>query len=1015
MSAVLLWLVSVFASLHPALAALPTLDEGDDQYQFIVGLCEKGMFDLAEKEAAKFVAEHPDHPRADAANYRRATALFELRRAAEAEPLFRRLIDRPGFEFAAEATFRLGQIHLDQDQFDAAIGDFDRVLAAKKDYLKNPATFLAGEALFRKGDYAAAEKRYRASLAAEPDGKNAKDARYGLAWCAFRTGRFDDCVAACDEFRAKHAGDPLEAEIRLLTGEAHLEAKRPKEALAAYRGVPDGPFLDAALRGQGFAYAAQDDHANAAKSFRTLLDRVPDSRFAEEATLQLGIHLLQAGQAKDAVAALESKAMSANPEALYWRARAKKAAGDKEGALADLQRATSGPIRPDLAERMMVARGDLLFEMGKTAEAAEAYGASGSDYALHAAAVAKFNAGEHADAEKLASTLLQQHEDSQFRAETELLIGECRLAAKDAAGAEQRFEAAARDSKDESAKTRALERLAWSRFLAGRFEPAAVGFADVLERRPDGVLREEAGWMLAKSLDSAGKGEDAAAAWSSYLDREKDGAHRADALLALAKLDPGDGGTRRLEELVAKFPDHAAAPSALYELSERHAKGGRKDDADRCRRMLIEKFPSSPAAPAARYQLAFSAFEQGRADEAAAAARALADAKDTTPELRLGALELLAFTAKKTGDVALAQDAFARLRAARPDDAKLWNVGRIVLEVMKKAGKSDDAAKLLADVDRQAQDPGVKNAVAVERVFLALDQKDVDGARELIAKRLASGAPDAAAAEAAFFVGEALFEAKDDAHAAPLYDVAARTEGSPVADRALYKSGFCRLRAQDWEHAEPFFATLAEKHEKSPLFGEALFLCGECRYRLGKFADAMAPLDRLRKEQPKHDVMSKALFRLGLAACQCDRWQDGAAALDELKRRFPKFENGAEAALWRGRALAKNGNARAARAAFDETIASDKGVLAARARLEIGRLHFAAGSTEDALAEFMKVAVLYAAEDEVTEGLFNAGQCLEKIGDVDRARAQYTEIVNKHPRSQFAALAKDRLAKTASF
>ncbi len=1012
MLALLVTLVALFAPLTA------TRDEADDEYQFIVGLCEKGMFELAEKEAAKFVEEHPSHPRKDAAVYRRASALFELGRGGEAAPLFRTLLSRSGFEFVTEAAFRLAQIDLDENRFDDAIAGFDRVIAGKKDYLVNPATFLAGEAAFRKGDFAGAQKRYQKTLAAEPDGKNAKDARYGLAWCAFRTGDFDGCVAACDEFKRKHAGDPLEAEIRLLTGEAHLEAKRPKEALAAYRSVPDGPFLDAALRGRGFAYAATEDHENAAKSFAELLDKVQDSRFAAEATLQLGIHLLQSDHPKEAVAAFERKTAGSDPELLYWRARAKKATGDKEGALADLDRAAKGQPRPELAERLMVARGDLLFDLGRTKEAADSYGASGSDYALHAAAVAKFNAGAHAEAEQLAKTLLARHADSKFRAQTELLFGECRLAAKDPAGAEPHFEAAVRDSSGEESdgqKTRAMERLAWARFLGSKFDAAAVGFKAVLERRPETALREEAGWMLAKSLESAQKNDDAAAAWSAYLDREKDGTHRADALLALAKLDPGERGTARLEELVAKFPDHAAAPAALYELSERHAKAGQKDAADACRRTLLEKFPSAPAAPAARYQLAFSAFEQGRSEEAASTARALAEAKETTPELRAAALELLVFTAKKTGDAGLALDAFSRMRGAKPEQAKLWNAGRVTIDVLKKAGRLDDAERVLQNLEQDASDPAVKSAIHVEHVFLALDRKDIDAASAALSQRFSSGDMDPPAAEACFFVAEALFEKKDDAHATPLYDLAAKVKGSPVADRALYKAGFCRLRGQDWEHAEPCFAALVEKHEKSPLFGESLFLLGECRYRLGKFAEAVVPLARLKKEQPKHDVIAKALFRLGLAACQCDQWQVGASALDELKRRFPNFENGAEAALWRGRALAKSGNARAARAAFDETIAADKGVLAARARLEIGRLHFTAGATEEALAEFLKVAVLYAADDEVSEGLFNAGQCLEKIGDVDRARLQYREILDKHPRSQFASLAKDRLAKTASF
>jgi TolA-binding protein len=95
-------------------------------------------------------------------------------------------------------------------------------------------------------------------------------------------------------------------------------------------------------------------------------------------------------------------------------------------------------------------------------------------------------------------------------------------------------------------------------------------------------------------------------------------------------------------------------------------------------------------------------------------------------------------------------------------------------------------------------------------------------------------------------------------------------------------------------------------------------------------------------------------------------------------------------------------------------VARDRGVLAARARLEIGRLHFEAGDKDAALSEFLKVAVLYAHAEEVAEGLFLAAKCLESQGDPSRARAQYQEIVEKHPKSSFAEAARARLRELSS-
>ena len=57
----------------------------------------------------------------------------------------------------------------------------------------------------------------------------------------------------------------------------------------------------------------------------------------------------------------------------------------------------------------------------------------------------------------------------------------------------------------------------------------------------------------------------------------------------------------------------------------------------------------------------------------------------------------------------------------------------------------------------------------------------------------------------------------------------------------------------------------------------------------------------------------------------------------------------------------------------DLIVAEDGGVLSARARIEVGKLDMASGATDDALSEFVKVAVLYAHDEEVAEALVLAG------------------------------------------
>ena len=176
-------------ALASPLAAGP-LDEGDDQYQFLLGLSQKGLHDLVVKEGETFLREHAGHAKARLARYRVGAALFELDRRDEAAGHFRTLVDAPGFatfELAGEAAFRLGQCELSAGRPAPAIAALEAALASDADYLAVDVRLLLGEARFQAGDFARAERDWDAALRAAKlemlrgGGKNAHPAR----WSAF--------------------------------------------------------------------------------------------------------------------------------------------------------------------------------------------------------------------------------------------------------------------------------------------------------------------------------------------------------------------------------------------------------------------------------------------------------------------------------------------------------------------------------------------------------------------------------------------------------------------------------------------------------------------------------------------------------------------------------------------------------------------------------------------------------------------------------------------------------------
>jgi TolA-binding protein len=93
-------------------------------------------------------------------------------------------------------------------------------------------------------------------------------------------------------------------------------------------------------------------------------------------------------------------------------------------------------------------------------------------------------------------------------------------------------------------------------------------------------------------------------------------------------------------------------------------------------------------------------------------------------------------------------------------------------------------------------------------------------------------------------------------------------------------------------------------------------------------------------------------------------------------------------------------------------VSKDRGVLAARAQIGLGELDRRAGRTEHALSTFLKVAVLYAHDEEVAQALLLSGECLEDLGDTVRAQDRYREIVQEHPQSSVAPEARERLGNS---
>jgi len=1009
----LLPILALSLVLAGPVAAGPRPDDGDDQYRLLVGLVDKGLYELAAKEAEVFLRRFGGHPKAPLARYRLATAQFELGRLADAAESYRPLAASEGFEYRAESAFRLGQCELSRESLDAAAKAFETVLALDQAYLIASATFFLGETEFRRGKLERARSRYEEVLREHRQSEYVPAARRGLVWCAWQARDLGTTVTNARSYLQRHADDAGADEVRVLLGEALLEDGRADEALAAFGQVRTADFRDAQRRGAGFAYAAKGEHAKAADEFRALVEEHPKSRFAAEARLQQGIQLLRAGDAKASLAALKEAARSEDAEVLYWFAQAQKADDQAQAALRTLDRALQSRPAQALVTRIHVARGDVLSALGRTREALTAYESGGSDYALYAAAVAALSGHDAGSAARLADTLLRAHPDSSYRTKALIVLGEAQFEAGNHGESRAAFEHVLASSESAAERAQANSRIGWCHYLTGDLSGAAQRFRRLVEEHPNEPAAEEGLYMLGRVLAESSRPDEASQVNALYLRRHPQGEHADEVLFSTARAGGRPDGIRTLEKLLAEHGESELVPRALLELADLLSKTGDHAAAARSYELLLGHAGAKELVHQARYGLGWCRYQAGDFAASAGLLAEVGGASGAAPEVREAAWELCIWAAAKAGDARSAQEAWRRFARSSNDETRELEGARTVVAAWRTAGRPVEGQRVLDELLAATQDQGVALAVLVEGVYLALEQGETDRAEAQVevARRRSAQSPEVA--EAAFFVAEARFTAGDDGRAIALYELAA-SDQSPVRTKALYKLGFARMRTGDHAAAARAFGAVADGDRADELWGESLFLQGEALYRQGEMRRAADAFERLKREAPRHEVRPKALFRLGLAYGELGRWEECEAALTLLARETPEFSNLNEAELWRGRALAAGNKRRAARQAFERVVANDEGELAARARLGLGRLLEDEGRTEDALAEYFKVAFLYAHEEEVAEALYRAGTCLETLGDAVKAREQYREVVERHPRAGFAEQARKGLERLRS-
>lgn len=311
-------------------------------------------------ELQAFRASFPNHPLQDDALWLMANALVELKREADALPLYQELAACPSNIAKGDVLYKIGVTAAALNQAQIAVEAFHELLttfpahAQAKDAQKRLQAILTthpeltplmdedalldyANTLLAAKQFTAAIAQYQAFLQQYPASPRLSEAQVALADATLRAGKLKEGISMVEALAAQlGATNPDMAAKALYTlGAAHWNADRNDEAKRVMERIitqfKTSPSRENALYVSGRIAQSKPSYLAAAKFYRALAEQYPNGAFAEEAFWRAGWAYYQAQEYQNA-AQMFSQGLAAFPvgayseDGQYWLGRAHEGA-----------------------------------------------------------------------------------------------------------------------------------------------------------------------------------------------------------------------------------------------------------------------------------------------------------------------------------------------------------------------------------------------------------------------------------------------------------------------------------------------------------------------------------------------------------------------------------------------------------------------------------------------------------------------------------------------------------------
>lgn len=740
-------LAAGIAGILICLASAPSRAEEAQDFLLVTKTFEDKLYDLTKTQAQDFLQKYPASPDASRAQFLIGRSLFELKKPAEALPVFENLSRAEGLTgLKDQALFWTGECYFRMEDYTTAIQRYQKIVSDfPTSDLVPIAQYSIGWSLERLEKPAEAIKAYEDVLVQGAQSAYAADSTFNIGRLAFEQADYDQAGETLRRFTQEYPLHAKLGEAFYLLGETYFNLKDYPEALKYFKSVPvtaETPeFHVYLLHGIAWTYFQLERYEESLEAFSPFVEEVKGTAIEDSFLFGRARTLQKLKRHAEAVTAFEDlekrfPQSALADDVLFWKGEAQYDQADYEAAVRTWETLLTKFAAGDLKEKTQYNLAWAWFKRGDDDEAVRylekvwRQAGDGDPYLRVSAACqigdTLIEKGKFTEAIALYDEILDNHPDSVLADYAQYQLAGAFLKSKNTAGAILGYQSLIQNYPNSGYRDDALYALGFAQMSQNDSTLAANSFKDLVRQYPESPLRRRAYYQQG---------------------------------ICQFNLKDYAGALKIFSELKSNAQDEELASLAAFQEAQTLIKLGRRDEGRASLQNLMAAAPDSRLAPEALYLIGETLLEDERPAEAAVIFERFVDGYPRH-ELADNALLRLAAEAERTGDLGAAVAGYHEVFERYPERDTSADAARHYTELSIGAGSSLRAKRELLKIYGAAKNPAFKSVLAQKLGELLR----LEGSRDEAVFYFREALPEAGPADAAqiqFLIGQTLEERSD--------------------------------------------------------------------------------------------------------------------------------------------------------------------------------------------------------------------------------------------------------------